>query len=201
MTVQQPMPSIASPVVDDAKRLTTPWQRFFMTLWTRSGGSSGTGYYALLNGDQAQVFNVAQAAQLTEAPPLSQVQTMDNTVLTDAETFATNAANTAQSNAESFATSAANTAQANAETFATDQVRTLAGAALTTPAVGPSPFTWSAPSNGAVILTGGAVTALSLTRGGSGVSLTVFGAPLPVRSGDEITITYTSAPGMTWLPD
>lgn len=123
--INQQFPNPNVPVVAPNGCLATPWRYFFDALWRRTGGATGTnGYFAFLNGDQGQPFQVSTATTATEATPLAQVQSLDATVLSSAETFATNAANTAQSNAEAFATSAANTAQSNAETFATGAANT-----------------------------------------------------------------------------
>lgn len=128
----QAFPNANTPLVGANGCMTTPWRYFLTSLWKRTGGATGAdGYFAFLNGDPTQPFQVAEAGAPSDAAPLSQVQSLDSTVLSSAETFATNAANTAQSNAESFATTAANNAQSNAEAYTAANFAPLASPALT----------------------------------------------------------------------
>lgn len=99
----QAFPNANTPLVGANGCMTTPWRYFLTSLWKRTGGATGSdGYFAFLNGDPTQPFQVADAVAPADAPPLSQVESLDSAVLSQAETFATNAANTAQSNAEAY---------------------------------------------------------------------------------------------------
>ena len=65
--------------------------------------------------------------------------------------------------------------------------------------VGTSPFTYTAPRGGAVIVQGGIVSAISFARVSSHVTGATQGL-FPVSSGDMITITYTGVPTVTFVP-
>lgn len=221
MTTQntQTFPSLTAPLTDKSGCITSAWRPFITTLYTRTGGATGAGgTYALVNGSSSAVFAVAPANSGTQATPLAQVQTLDAATLssaetfatgaansaaaaaqTAAETFATNAANTAQTNAENFATTAANTAQSNAETYALQQIQQGTGAASATITVGASPFTYTASAVGHVLING-TVTALSLTRGSTMITLPLTTPIVPVDNGDAVKVTYSTAPTMTWVP-
>lgn len=248
----QPFPAPTTPLTGPGGVITSPWRYFLDSLFQRTGGTSGkNGYFAYVNGDSAQPFEVAQATASTDAPPLSQVQSLDSTVLSTAENFATNAANTAQSNAESFATTAANnaqsnaeaytnanfaplaspaltgtpsaptaaagtnttqlattayslaaanTAQSNAETYALNQIQTGTGGAFVAVTAGASPYTYTAAAVGNMVISGGTITALSLARGSQSVALPISTPIVPFDNSDALTITYSAAPTLTFVP-
>lgn len=65
--------------------------------------------------------------------------------------------------------------------------------------LGASPFTWQAPQKGFVIITGGTVSAVQFTR--SAVYNTGQTAGLfPVSANDSLTITFSAAPTVTFVP-
>jgi hypothetical protein len=75
--------------------------------------------------------------------------------------------------------------------------------------VGTSPFTYTAPFDGSVAVTGpmesassASVPSIVLTRQGTSVNTGFLNGSIPVRRGDEITLTYLNsvAPTMTFLP-
>ena len=63
-----------------------------------------------------------------------------------------------------------------------------------------SPYTLAAPSNGSVVVSGGAVSLIQLTRGLITVNLGVTSGMFPAAVGDVFVITYTVAPTVTFLP-
>ena len=67
--------------------------------------------------------------------------------------------------------------------------------------VGASPFTYTALSNGSVSISGGAVSAVSVIRQGVSVASGITSGMIPVRFGDGVQVTYTTAPTMVFLPD
>jgi len=72
-------------------------------------------------------------------------------------------------------------------------------AALT---VGASPYAYTAPANGTVVITGGTVSAVTLKRG-TPAAITAgsaTGVILPVSAGDIVTTTYSAAPTMSFVP-
>lgn len=64
---------------------------------------------------------------------------------------------------------------------------------------GPSPFTYQAPKKGFVIITGGTVSAVQFTRVGTYTTGMVSGM-FPVSLGDKLTVTYSGAPTITFVP-
>lgn len=65
--------------------------------------------------------------------------------------------------------------------------------------VGGSPFKYTAPSRGFVILRGGTVSAVQFTR--SLTTLTGLTAGLfPLSQGDVLTVTYSGLPAMVFVP-
>jgi len=68
-------------------------------------------------------------------------------------------------------------------------------------AVSASPFNYVAPVGGTVIVNGGTVSLIKLSRDGTtffttGVTAGVF----PVSQGDTLQVTYLAAPTITFLP-
>jgi hypothetical protein len=67
--------------------------------------------------------------------------------------------------------------------------------------VGPSPFNYSAPSGGTVLIQGGTVSLVQISR--DGVSNYTTGqtqGAIPVSFQDTLIITYSVAPTMTFVP-
>jgi hypothetical protein len=72
--------------------------------------------------------------------------------------------------------------------------------AIETITVGTSPFAYTAPAAGSVLLRGGAVTFTDLIRGPSPLPLGVTSGLIPVAAGDTLVVTYTVAPSMFFIP-
>jgi hypothetical protein len=67
--------------------------------------------------------------------------------------------------------------------------------------VGASPVALTAPGNGSFIVSGGTVTAITLTRGAAAaVNLGSLGGSYSVLAGDILTVTYSAAPSVVFLP-
>jgi hypothetical protein len=64
--------------------------------------------------------------------------------------------------------------------------------------VGTSPFTYTAPTRGTVMLEGGSLSSLAIGRAGTNISTGATNL-IPVEIGDQIIVGYTSAPNMTML--
>ena len=65
----------------------------------------------------------------------------------------------------------------------------------------PSPFTYTAPSGGVVIIQGGSVTSVSFSRDGvTNYSTGQTQGMFPVSQGDSLIIAYSSAPNITFAP-
>ena len=67
--------------------------------------------------------------------------------------------------------------------------------------VGASPFTYTATANGCAFVSGGTVSAISITRHGTAVATGVTAGPVPLRWMDQMTVTYSAAPTVAFLPD
>lgn len=67
--------------------------------------------------------------------------------------------------------------------------------------VGASPAAITAMNDGAMYINGGTVAQVQVTRSGWTLDCGPNANPVPVRTGDVITITYTSAPAVQFLAD
>ena len=65
--------------------------------------------------------------------------------------------------------------------------------------VGASPYSYTAQSNGHVVVTGGTVSAISLTRVSAHATGLTAGL-IPVGNKDVVTVTYSVLPTMTFIP-
>lgn len=66
---------------------------------------------------------------------------------------------------------------------------------------GASPYTYTAPAAGSVVITGGTVSAIQLKRGTTTITVaSASPAVVPVSAGDQVITTYTAAPTMSFVP-
>lgn len=70
---------------------------------------------------------------------------------------------------------------------------------LQTLAVGPSPFVYTAYTIGHLLVNGGSVAGINLTRDGVSVACPTTGF-IPMAANDIVTIAYLSAPLVTFVP-
>lgn len=66
--------------------------------------------------------------------------------------------------------------------------------------VNASPFTYTAPFAGSVAITGGTVSLITLIRQSTSVATGLTTGLIPVSRGDQIQVTYTGTPTMTFIP-
>jgi hypothetical protein len=66
--------------------------------------------------------------------------------------------------------------------------------------VGASPFTYIAPFNGQVSVTGGTVSLIQIIRQGTTVATGLTTGLIPVSRGDQVKVTYTVVPTVVFLP-
>lgn len=66
--------------------------------------------------------------------------------------------------------------------------------------VGGSPFTYTAPFAGSVVITGGTVTSISFIRQGTSVATGLTSGIVPVSRYDQVQVAYMSLPTMTFIP-
>jgi hypothetical protein len=70
-----------------------------------------------------------------------------------------------------------------------------------TVSVGASPFAYTVPTYGNIIVSGGTVSSITITRpGGAQVSVGATAGMFAVQAGDVITTTYSVAPTITFIP-
>ncbi len=74
------------------------------------------------------------------------------------------------------------------------------GSAIATITPGASPYAWTAAESGTMAISGGTVTAITITRSGTTAALGILAGAIPVSTGDLITTTYTVAPAMAFIP-
>jgi hypothetical protein len=80
-----------------------------------------------------------------------------------------------------------------------DQNNGLPKGAEITVAVGGSPFTFTAPSAGYIIIRGGTVSAVQLTRTVTTLTGQTSGF-FPLSQGDQLTVTYSALPVLVFVP-
>jgi len=74
--------------------------------------------------------------------------------------------------------------------------------AQVTVSVGASPFAYTVSTYGNLVINGGTVSSVTITRpGGAAVTLGVVAGMFAVQAGDVVTITYTVAPTVTFIPN
>jgi hypothetical protein len=66
-------------------------------------------------------------------------------------------------------------------------------------AVGASPFTYPAQVGGWLIISGGTISAVVFTRT-TNTSIPVSASIVPVAAGDQVKITYSGLPTITFVP-
>ena len=66
--------------------------------------------------------------------------------------------------------------------------------------VGASPFTYTAAADGVLFVSGGTVSAVAIVRQGTSVPAGITAGPIPMRRLDQVTVTYTAAPALNFLP-
>ncbi|CAJ8797178.1 Uncharacterised protein [Burkholderia pseudomallei] len=76
-----------------------------------------------------------------------------------------------------------------------------AAGAIAAVTVGASPFAYTATSAGMVVISGGTVSAVTLKRGSpAAISVGETSGVVPVSAGDIVSVTYSAAPTMSFVP-
>jgi len=85
---------------------------------------------------------------------------------------------------------------------AQSQIATTAinGQASSAISVTASPFTYTAPYTGLVTITGGTVSVVSNNNSSAGANIFNYSGAYPITAGDQLTVTYSSAPTMAFFP-
>ena len=74
------------------------------------------------------------------------------------------------------------------------------GGAIVAVTPGASPYAYTATARGTLFVSGGAVSAVSFTRSGTTIAAGMLGGQYDLVSGDTLTITYTTAPTVNFVP-
>ena len=81
------------------------------------------------------------------------------------------------------------------------QLGGYAPAAIATVDVAGSPFTYTASAPGTLVVSGGTVLSITLTRAQMVVSVGFTSGSLPMSAGDKATIIYSSIPIVNFIPN
>lgn len=116
-------------------------------------------------------------------------------------TGGTTASANALLNGNSNQSFAVQTATLPTEAISLGQYRSEPGQTPTALGVGASPWTFSAPSNGCLILDGGSVSNVEYQR--NGVQAQIGNPPeiVPMRVSDQIILTFSLPPNAVWFPN
>lgn len=63
-----------------------------------------------------------------------------------------------------------------------------------------SPYTFTASAYGSLAISGGTVSAVSLSRSGTTAATGITAGLIPMANGDSVTITYSGAPTLAFVP-
>jgi len=66
--------------------------------------------------------------------------------------------------------------------------------------VSASPFTFTAPADGNVVISGGTISVIEYGRGNTFYGAGFVGGPVYIANGDKIRLTYLTAPTITFFP-
>ena len=66
--------------------------------------------------------------------------------------------------------------------------------------IGPSPFTFTAARGGSLIVNGGAVSVIQFARSATRYTTGATQGMFPLSQGDSLTIQYSMAPTLTFVP-
>lgn len=186
--MSQPFPQVNAPLTDPKTGSITPvWRALLQSLWTNQGGATGS-VGAPAAGNANQVFNVATAVGNSQAVPLAQADGR-YAALAGLQTQAFNVGNAA---------SGSNQAIRRSQVEGLFVAFAGTGSAIVPVTVSASPFTYTATAGGALAISGGTVSGVTLTR--AGVSVPVAVGTIPLRNGDAVAITYTATPTVNFIP-
>jgi hypothetical protein len=183
----QPFPQLNSPMVDAKTGHITPvWRALITSMWQNLGGASGS-VSAPAAGNANQTFNVAAATNSSNAVNLSQADGR----------YAALAGSQTQSFYVGNAAAGSNQALRRSQCEGLFVAFLGAGAPIVPVTVTASPFAYTATTAGTLCISGGTISATTLTRGSA---IPIAAGNIPVRNGDVITVTYSVAPTMNFIP-
>jgi hypothetical protein len=212
-----------TPFLDADGNLTPVWHQFLISLWRRTGAGPGqntvtgvvgaSGAVTLANLVAGGVAPLANPAlQGVPTAPLAAPGTTTTQIATTAFVGASQAAagsSLAGLNSPIFTgipqAPTALPGTINSQLATTQFVATAFGSGLSSEGigVGASPFSYSPPASGSVLVSGGTVTGMTLRRGlGLTYPVGVIAGSIRVSQYDTLTVTYTPLlpPAMVFFP-
>lgn len=171
----QQIPSIAVPVLDKTGKFAQNWWLFLYNISQQVLGNQGnaaTAYAAQVNADLDADVDVTDALQLVVRVTNLEKRASDDLVAPNVPFI--------------FGDEFLQQPQSRAQP-------------VTVIAVGGSPFTYTAPFDGTVIVNGGTVSAVQVSRDGTNFFTTSVGS-IPLSQGDMLKTTYSGTPNMTFFP-
>lgn len=194
---------------DENGNLTQQWRLFFQDLYTRVGGnqaptnstlatSGNTNAGAITSLTTQTNSNTTAITGLTTSNSNNATAISNLTTTTNGNTTSINNLTTTSNN---NATTVSNlTTSTNANTTAIATLNAAPGAVVVV-TVGASPFVYKASQKGALVISGGALRRVEITRDGTTFYSTgAFRGMFPLSTNDSIRVTFTTAPVLTYFP-
>ena len=179
MTSLVTFPQQASPLVGPDGRVTSPWLLFFQTLFNRTGGTVGDNTADL--SQQATLLGLMDG----DVKPTNQI---DGHLIPSFLGMEQPSQTMTPLGLAMLATPSPD--GAGARSFKA-QTLTPSG----------SPYTATASSSGIYLVSGGTVSAITISRDGTTFLATgVTSGIIPARKFDQVRVAYTAAPTMNFLP-
>lgn len=175
--LDQAFPRLDSQLVNPQNgRVTQPWYRFFISLWTRSGGGTG--------------FDILEISEEAEAALLSDLMGDLPIDLSGIQAYPGDISDLSPQIADPIGTLS----------LSDNEPSDNAVPAVQSVTVGASPTGFTARVAGFLLISGGTVSAVSLGRGATTTAFPAATALLPLSPGDTGTVTYSVAPTLTFIP-
>lgn len=184
MNLQQNLPIPTTPFLDSGGKVSRLWIYFFQALWNRTGGSEGVDIATVLSNTQPVMFSDDSVGGNDGADVMAIPGPSGNPGIQGAP----------------------------GATIAPDDVAVdelLVAIPVSAPAAMPipvtvaaSPFLYQSSANGQAAIAGGAVSNVEFSRdsGSTFYPMGSTGGAVGMRAGDQLRVTYTIAPTMTFIP-
>jgi hypothetical protein len=217
-TLQTNVPLINVPLITADGRLNQIWFAFFVQLWRRTGGATGgDGQLTIADVLSYEVttspilpdfagasmgFEMAFAPSLAPDPLAVEAIAAPVAAFTDPlsiETTLASVPSAADPLAVESAFARVSDAPALLEMSLAQMSDSMGAQAAKSITLGASPATYTATYRQALHITGGTVSAISLARSGTSLTLAATTNLIELSAGDQVTVTYTALPTTTVL--
>lgn len=217
--LQTDVPLINVPLSTPDGRANPIWFQFFVQLWRRTGnGTGGDGQLTIADVLSYEVttppllpdvagasmgLELALAPSAAMSDPLAAEvtapQIMATTDLVSAETTVASMAAGLDPLAVELALARPADAVVLPEVILSQLSDSMGAQAAKSVTLGASPATYTATYRQAIHITGGTVSAISLSRSGTSLALASTTNLIELSAGDQVTVTYTALPTTTVL--